>query len=253
MSAKSRVTRRDLLKKPDEFIVFTQRIINLFEKNRKAVLGVVGVLAISLVLFGIFHFWRVSNRQQALLLEQEGNILFTARRTKGVYGMEEVKPVGEVRKALEKYKEIIQSYSGTQSAERALVYIGDCYLRLNQLDDAEKNYLKYLEKHPDRGFLTIPVKQSLGYVYEAKRDYDKAIRYYLAASGNFPEEERLWSFMDVARCYEEMGNFHFATEYYQKVVRNVESDKDSRNIQFRGNRYDIDRIKVKISQLQSRP
>jgi tetratricopeptide (TPR) repeat protein len=253
MTAKARLTRKELLKKPDEFITFTQQVINYFEKNRKIVLGVTGAVAVSTILIGVFYLWRDSNRQQALLLEQEGNRFFTSRTTRGISGMEQIKPAVEIKRALDKYKEVIANYPGSQNADRALVYIGDCYFRLNQLGDAEKHYLKYLEKHPQRGFFTMLVKQSLGYVYEVRGDYNKAIQYFTASSQNLPEQEQLRTFLDVARCYEEMGKFDFAVDYYQKVIQNAESEQNAQVIRSRGTLTDLARIKAKITRLKSRP
>jgi tetratricopeptide (TPR) repeat protein len=253
MTAKARLTRKELLKKPDEFITFTQQVINYFEENRRIALGVAGAVAVSAILIGVFYLWRDSNRQQALLLEQEGNLFFTSRTTRGVSGMEQIKPAAEIKRALDKYKEVRANYPGSRNADRALVYIGDCYFRLNQLGDAEKHYLKYLEKHPQRGFFTMLVKQSLGYVYEVRGDYNKAIQYFTASSQNLPEQEQLRTFIDVARCYEEMGKFDFAVDYYQKVVQNAESEKNAQVVRSQGTWADLDQIKAKITRLKSRP
>jgi tetratricopeptide (TPR) repeat protein len=253
MTAKAKLTRKELLKKPDEFVTLTQQVINYFEKNRQVVLGVAGAIAVLAVLISVFSLWRESSSQQALLLEQEGNRFFTSRTTRGVSGMEQVKPAMEIKRALDKYKEVITNYPGSRNADRALVYIGDCYFRLNQFGDAERNYLKYLEKYPQQGFFTVLVKQSLGYVYEAEGDYNKAIQYFTAATQNLPEQEQLRTFIDVARCYEEMGKFDFAVDYYQKVVLNTESGQDAQGVRSRGAWSDLDRIKAKIAQLKSRP
>ncbi len=252
MSAKKRLTRKELLKKPDEFLTFTQQVFEFVAENRKAVLGVVGVLALAVAIFTSFYLWRASDRQLALVLEQEGNRLYSAKQTQGVYGMEQVRSDGEIKRALEKYKEIVKNYPGTPNAERAQVYIGDCYFRLEQFGDAERNYLQYLAKYPERGFFTMVVKQSLAYVYEAKGDYNKAISFFTAASDGLPEQERLRTFMDIGRCYEEMGKFDFAVDYYQKAVQNAEVEQGSKSPQFRGGMVDLDRIKSKIARLKSR-
>ncbi len=252
MSAKKRLTRKELLKRPDEFLTFTQQVFSFVAENRKVVLGVVGALAFAVVIFMAFYFWRASNRQLALALEQEGNLLYSAKQTQGVYGMEQVRTDGEIKKALDKYKEIVQNYPDTPNAERAQVYIGDCYFRLQQFGDAERNYLQYLTKYPERGFFTLAVKQSLAYVYEAKGDYNKAISFFTDASSDLPEEDRLRTFMDIGRCYEEMGKFDFAVDYYQKVVQNAEREQGTKSPQFRGSMVDIDRIKSKIARLKSR-
>ena len=253
MSTKQRVTRRDLLKRPDEFLAFVQQTISYFKENQKVVVIVTAAAVIAAASFGVFTFWRSSNLQQALFLEQEGNRLFSSKEIQGVSGMEQIKPVADVKKALEKYKLIIQNYSGTKNAERALVYIGDCYFRLKQFDEAEKSYLEYLKKHPKQGFFSMAANQSLGYVYEAKRDYDNAIKYFLAASAGLSEEDQYGTFMDVARCYEEQGKSYLALEYYQKIVRLAESESGSIQIRSRVSNVDIDRIKGKIARLQSRP
>ncbi len=252
MTVKKRLTRKQLLKKPDEFITLTQQVIDFVDENRKVVLGVVGAVGLATVVIVSFYFWRASNSQQALVLEQEGNRLYSAKQTQGVYGMEQVRSDGEIKNALEKYKEIVEKYPDTPNAERAHVYIGDCYFRLQQFDDAERSYLQYLAKYPDQGFFTMAVKQSLAYVYEAKGDYNKAISFFTDASSDLPEEERIRAFMDIGRCYEEMGKFDFALDYYQKVVKNTEAEQGSKGPQFRGGMVDLDRIKSKIARLKSR-
>lgn len=252
MIAKKRLTRKELLKKPDEFLTFTQQVFDFVSENLNMVLGVVGALALAAAIFMAFYLWSASNSRQAMELEQEGNRLYSARQTQGVYGMEQVRSDAEIKKALDKYKEIVKKYPDTPNAERAQVYIGDCYFRLQQFGDAERNYLQYLAQYPEQGFFTLAVKESLAYVYEAKGDYNRAISFFTDASRDLPENKRSRTFMDIGRCYEEMGKFDFALDYYQKVVQNAEGDQDSKGPQFRGGMVDLDRIKSKIARLKSR-
>ncbi|UCG81064.1 MAG: hypothetical protein JSV60_01915, partial [Desulfobacterales bacterium] len=64
MAKKKRVTRKKLLKEPDEFLTFSAKAIQFIANNRRPVLGVViGVLVVALAFAGFRYFSNLSERR----------------------------------------------------------------------------------------------------------------------------------------------------------------------------------------------
>lgn len=89
---------------------------------------------------------------------------------------------GEFQKAIE-YLEDYDSkdiFLGNQAKSM----IGDCYMELNKIDDAIKNYNKALDNPND---MTTPfVLFKLGLAYEVKKDNKKALESYKKIKTDFP-------------------------------------------------------------------
>ncbi|MEO5583407.1 MAG: tetratricopeptide repeat protein, partial [Saprospiraceae bacterium] len=81
------------------------------------------------------------------------------------------------------FLDIIESYSGTKTANLAKYYAGLCYLHLEQFD-AAIDYLK--DFNPKDEITPITRFGTLGDAYSEKKDFDNAISYYkkAIAAGN---------------------------------------------------------------------
>lgn len=78
MAKKKRVTRKQLLKEPDEFLTVSAKTIQFMANNRRLVFGVaIGVVVAALAVAGLRYSSQVSERKAYALFEQ-GRIRYLA-------------------------------------------------------------------------------------------------------------------------------------------------------------------------------
>ena len=98
---------------------------------------------------------------------------------------------GQYDQALLVYENFLSRYPQDLYSDNAQFWIGECYLRLNRLDEAEAAYRKVLREYEHKstleGYKTPDAIYRLAQVYERRHDERRA-RYYLqAVAERFPD------------------------------------------------------------------
>lgn len=222
MTFKRKVTRKQFLKQPDEFITITQRLVEFAQQNTRLIsiilMSVVGLLFIG----GIG--WLYSNKKKREARNLESRVLQLYRQP--VLTAEELttRKIGfrneeeRFRFSLKQFQKLEDKYGWTKSGQRALLYIGDCYYGLREFDKAEQAYEKYLTKYPGDKLIGCLVRWNLGYVSEAQGKLDEAISYYQQALKQDISLGGLQLYLNIARCYELKQNWELALSTYKEAV-----------------------------------
>ncbi len=208
--AGKKISRKQLLKEPDEFITTTGKIISFLQENRRQVTryGIIILAVLAAGLLGYSYFrWEEGKaqtiQQQALQIYQEAHS--AAGNTE--------KEKEAFQKALEKFKEAYRTSGRGTIGQISQIYIGNCHYALKEYDPAIQAYSRCLE-----GPFRAVVAQSLGYCYEAKGEFSKAQENFqiMVESGAASDQEE--GLLGVARCYEALNQKEKALETYQKAL-----------------------------------
>ncbi len=145
---------------------------SFFEDNKNMVLGVIGLLVLLVVGFLVYKYMFQQPKEQnakAAIYKAEQQF----QRDSFALALEN--PGG----GFEGFLDIIDSYSGTETANAAKLYAGISYLNLGRYDDA----IEYLNAHSASGTYSPIVKNgNLGDAYSEKGEMDKAISFYKKAA-----------------------------------------------------------------------
>jgi tetratricopeptide (TPR) repeat protein len=85
-------------------------------------------------------------------------------------------------------------------------------LKENKVEEGEKFLIETVEKYP----FVAETYYTLGYFYEEKKDFQKAINIYTKLIERIPEE--LEGYLRLGICYEEIGDYMKAYEVYKKSL-----------------------------------
>ncbi len=187
MAKSIKVSRKELLKEPDQFLSISEKAMLYFVDNRAGVLGSIAAILILISSFFGFNYYQETKalKNEALYFEMEK----TANNTKGGDS------ASEARLVWEKMDE------GSQK-NRASLFLADIYFRNQELDKAEKFYSEVMN-NSSLGQINYQMAQiGLAYNYESNKDYKKAIEMFksvIDANTGFPLFEIYWS---LSRCYE---------------------------------------------------
>ncbi len=241
MARKIRIPKK-ALKKPDEFITTSVRIINYISENSTRVAGYIGVsLLIAFIVIG----WRVHNRNLGkkafLQLNQSiGNFHLGERADEEPENpSEEVNPEDNYDKSQEYYDNainglgrVISEFPDTVAATYAHLYLGHCFFKMEEFKKAAEAYENFLERCSDQGIKMLAYPK-LGRCYEEMGNYENALNYYLNLLKINDISTKEFAYEGVAHYYEKTGDTQKALETYQTALDEYPSSLSS--LKFRKN------------------
>ena len=178
------------------------------EKNSKALIIVLGVIV--LVVLAFFAVQRYYFQPKSMEAQEE---IFKAQ---SFFAVDDFTTALNGDGNYYGFLEVQSQYKGTKAAKLANYYIGICYLRLGEFDNA----VKYLNKFKSKDFyINAMAKSALGDAYLELNDLNGAIKNYKAASKIHPNENTTPEFLrKLAIAYELNGNNKEALSTYKKIL-----------------------------------
>jgi tetratricopeptide (TPR) repeat protein len=127
--------------------------------------------------------------------------------------------ISDYKNVLEKFNEITSRFSRTSSGKISLLYKGNILLHLGEFDEAIKSYQAFLNKGGKEKLYRLFAWEGLGYSYEGKRDYEKAIQAYRKITEEGENIELSNAFLSMGHCYEKLGKNKEALENYKAFLK----------------------------------
>jgi predicted negative regulator of RcsB-dependent stress response len=215
--ARQRITRKELLKEPDQFL--TQSVLAFgWAKNhlRKIAYGVIG-LVVLIGLIMAWTSWQRSRRQHAAVMLHEALKLIEvpapqAKQTEPV-------PASDSGKAIEKLREITESYGSTPAGARAYWHLGHLYFEKGDVQAALAAYQQARDRFPRQQQLSVTLAAlNVGYAQEATGVCEQAIDSYEAVQ----QSSFAWlhgeAYLGMGRCYEASGAKDKAIDVYNRAL-----------------------------------
>ena len=209
--AVKKITRKQLLKEPDEFITFSARLLQFAVKFKFQILVGIGVGCAVLILVSGFVYFSTKSEEKAFSLMQQGiNKYKTLSQTIG--------PAKAYQEVNTDFEFILNKYPGKEGGKLARVSYADICYRAGEFDKAISLYRQSLKDIGDQQPLKYLVLSGLGYSYAARQEYQEAATYFqMIASGSesIMKDESLFN---LGRIYHALGNPEKSKESYEKIV-----------------------------------
>jgi tetratricopeptide (TPR) repeat protein len=208
--APKKVTRKELLKAPDEFLTFSERVFQwIGDHSQQVTTGLLVILALVLLTMGVRWYMGYSHQQAV------------AAYNRATTGLSSPQPTPQQDQAvIKELEKLIDDHSGAKPARYALLDLGRLYFKQKEYDKALGVYQAWLDKASADDARMIPfVKSGLAYTLEAKGDLAQAaavweeIRKGNAATMN---DEALLS---LARLYLGQNRKDDARKTYQDLIQ----------------------------------
>jgi len=187
MAKKIKITRKELLKQPDQFLSSTDKAMLFFTDNRATVIGsIVAILVGGLSLLGY------QNYQQSQSMKFE-TLYFNMEETVRIEEAKGNNPQSQL-------VNLRDQISDGPHRNRASLLLADVYFQYENFDMAKSTYMEV--RNSSSGMNQQMASVGLAYTHEAMGEFKKAIDLYKLAidtSGNFPLFQVYWS---LARCHE---------------------------------------------------
>jgi tetratricopeptide (TPR) repeat protein len=198
---KKSISRKELLKKPDEFITTSNKIANWVTVHSRAVIWV--GLAVVLAAGGFFSYRAYTAHQ-----EKQGREAYFA-------AME----VPDTTKKIKKLADVATDYPRTQGAQKAWVSLGNLYYHQKDFTRALNAYRSALTRGNLPPEFQSLIQESLAYVLEEKGDLKEAADTFsqiLKGSDPLLKEN---AHLNLARVYIKLGKTKEARNTYQDFLK----------------------------------
>lgn len=168
---KKRITRKKLLKEPDEFMTFSGKALRFAIKHKIQLSWGLGVVfAVIIVASGVRYFINTAENKSFALLEQNMASYETLSKKNG--------PEKAYLELGKEFRLIIEKYGGREGGKLARVVYADICFNAKDYDKAIELYKKSLQDFDDNQLYKTLILKSLGYTYEEKKDLQTAAKYF---------------------------------------------------------------------------
>ena len=198
------------LEGPDIFQSSFDKITDYIAENKtRFYVVVIAIILAIIVAFAIYFYW--SNYQSSAIG------LYTKAQSNLAKNIE--KPA-TAKESIPLFQELIKKYPHSWSARMAHYHLGNIYYNSGEIDNAIKSYKDYISAATsDSAGIKFLVLTSLGYCYEAKKDYKSALSYFEEAQKSENTGFEAIGYRNIARIYEQMNDRKKALENYQSALQ----------------------------------
>lgn len=212
--AEKKISRKELLSEPDEFLTFSSKVIAYVHENpRKAGVAVIAVIAC--VVAGLLYNAYRSHRLTA------SHELFVHASLEYEAAINSAEPVSEetLDKLLAQFDGIVQEYGSLPAGEMALLYSGHVLTRKKEYQGALERYLKLESSSLAGEGLRDLFWYHIAQTRMALKEYDKAATIYETLSKDTKSPYRREAYAAIARIYEFENKKKEAVQAYRQYLK----------------------------------
>ena len=204
----AKLSKKDL-EGPDAFQSTIDLVTDYISENKKRFYSIVTAVVVAVIITaGIYMYW--SNYQESarqIYAKAQNNFGPTADTPESAAIKTKI------------YKELIDKYPHSWSARMAHYHLGNIYYSSGDYDKAIGDYKKFISSRiSDNAGIKFIALTSIGYCYEAKKDYKSALEYFENAQKTNNAGFEGVGYSNIARIYEQMNDKKNALDNYKKAL-----------------------------------
>jgi tetratricopeptide (TPR) repeat protein len=209
--AKYKLSRKQLLNEPDEFISTANRLIDWSkEHTRQLIAGTCVLLAVTAVVsIYIYHRQRQADAAEALL----GQAL--AKYQTAMESKDAAAALAAVRGDFDK---LLASYGEVPAGRLGAVIYGNICLAGQDYDDAIVHYKDSLPHFDVESSLVNVILNGLGTAYQQKGDYNRAISYFKQMADGTGTLLKDAALFNLGRLYRQLGKAKESRKAYERLA-----------------------------------
>jgi tetratricopeptide (TPR) repeat protein len=209
--AKKKTTRKELLKKDDEFISLSNRFFLYVSSHVKQIQYVaVSIVIVIAIVIGISLYFKHLNKKALAAY----NLAYANLVSDSSSDISQ----DAINKSMEELDSLIKKYGWTKMSTLAIPQLA--YLKFGQgkYDEAISLYQTYLKKDKSASIYHLMTHFGLAAAYEAKNDYQSAIEHLkeiIDKENNFLKDEAMFS---LGRLYALSGQQEMSKETFKNFI-----------------------------------
>ncbi len=206
----AKMDKKDL-EQPDIFQETFAKVLDYARENRQKLYMAAGTLALVLILGAGYWFYSAS-------YEKDASKLYFDARLKAM----KADPMGigiAITETMKTYADLVEKYPSSDAAQAARYELGSLYFDAGDYDRSIQVYNTFIDTASKKDLRMLYARIGIGYAYEAKKEYDKALAAFNQVVESHPGNVfEGMGYQNMARVYEEMNDRGKAVDYYKKAL-----------------------------------
>jgi tetratricopeptide (TPR) repeat protein len=204
-------SRKELLKKPDEFITLTGKAIAITKNYQNQITyALLAIVAIGLIFLG-YRFFAQRAETKAFSMLQKTQSAYQTQ--KAASSAEEA--YGNVSQA---FQDIIKKYGGNAGGKLARVVYANISYEAGQYEKAIALYKQSLNDFQDDEAVYNLILYSMGYAYRQVKDAQNAAAYFERAAKQTNSLVREDALFNLGWIYQKMGETAKSQQALQQII-----------------------------------
>lgn len=211
MTKNKKISRKQLLKEPDEFITTTGKMIRWTTGHRKQITYALGALALILVAATGFRYY-LSVRENRAFSRLDAALDRYAAASAATDAQQAYRDVRE------EFESLVAATAGSSAGKLARMAFGDICFAGGDYEAAIGHYTRALELFEAEAFYRKLILGGIGYAYAEKGDLKSAVSYFerlREANGDFSKDEALFQ---LGVLYDTLGDTDKSRSAYKQIV-----------------------------------
>ncbi|MEE4357922.1 MAG: tetratricopeptide repeat protein [Desulfococcaceae bacterium] len=207
-----KVTRKQLLKEPDEFLTVSQKAMAFVLTHRVKFISGLGALFSVLIIASLVQYFSVQSENRAFALLSQGMEKYNQIR-------EDKDPKAAFQAVEKDFQQILDQYAGKNGGKMAAISFANMAHDAGEYDKAISLYNTALENFQQKPSVRNLILSGLAHACEGKEDYAGAIKYFeKIASGAdaLMKEEAVFT---LGLLYERMGEKEKSRKEFEKFLK----------------------------------
>jgi tetratricopeptide (TPR) repeat protein len=210
--AKKRVTRKQLLKEPDEFLTVTEKTTRFIREHDREFKYITWTLAaILLIYLGVNTGMGYINKKG----QSTYNMAYNLMRAQN---MDLTPESEELKQSAELFQKVIEDYGLSKASRLALPELAYVKMVERKYDEAISLYQEFLDKAPDNSPYQSLARIAIAACHEAKGEFEQAIEILNQVTGQADDLFREQALFSLARVYRLDGQKDKAKESLEEFV-----------------------------------
>jgi len=209
-----RVTRKELLKEPDEFISFSGKVLQYTRQNPRTVGIYCAVVIVAACVAAGLYAYRLHRVSQSHELFDKAY-----RSYQSVSLSQETLPAETWDQLFKVFDEIATQYPSLPAGEKALLYSGHILYRKQDYQGALDRYTKMKSTSLVEKGLGSLVMYHVAMTRQALKDYEGALSLFDQLSKDTNSPYRREAVASIAGIYETMGKNKEAAQTYRQYLK----------------------------------
>ena len=225
--ARQRITRKELLRQPDQFLTRSARIIEWAEANASSIFYGIGAVILVGALVGGWFAWQANRHHRAEAL------LYEALNT-GDTGEDALQNTPQPDPMVEGLQDLVRDYDGTSAAAQAYWHLGRLYFERADYVAAVEAYeqaRQRLSGNNQSVLMHALISLNMAYAEEAQGACARALENFQAV---LQAPTATWlrgeAYLGMGRCHEQSDAPEMAAEIYNRALSDAEINELTRQV-----------------------
>jgi tetratricopeptide (TPR) repeat protein len=211
MAKKQKITRKEFLKKPDEFVTGTTRMLQWAAAHRKQLIYGVSAVVVAALLFAGYQYVSSRTEKRAFQLLAQNLAKYDDLRGKQ-------DPAKAYQAVSGEFQQLIDKYGANRGGKLARVIYANICFEAGHYQQAIDLYNQALTDFEDEPLVRDLILAGLGYAHEQLNDFAAAAKFFdrLVQDPKALMPEEAW--FNLGCLYAKMGESEKSRQAFQKIL-----------------------------------